>query len=66
EARAITNLIGNGVARVAVSRWEGELDTARARRALAGVREVEEEEYEEGRIEPNSEARPSPGAPAPG
>jgi aerobic C4-dicarboxylate transport protein len=51
EARAITNLIGNGVATVAVSRWEGELDVARARRALDGVREVEEEEYEEGRIE---------------
>ncbi|HSM91388.1 MAG TPA: dicarboxylate/amino acid:cation symporter [Anaeromyxobacteraceae bacterium] len=36
EARAITNLIGNGVASVAVSRWEGELDVARARRVLAG------------------------------
>ena len=51
EARAITNLIGNGVATVAVSRWEGELDVAKARRRLDGVREVEEEEYEEGRIE---------------
>lgn len=40
EARAITNLIGNGVASVAVSRWEGELDVAHARRVLAG--EVEE------------------------
>ncbi len=36
EARAITNLIGNGVASVAVSRWEGELDVARARAVLAG------------------------------
>ena len=36
EARAITNLIGNGVAAVAVSRWEGELDTARARSVLDG------------------------------
>src|SRR4051794_20263565 len=52
EARAITNLIGNGVATVAVSRWEGELDVERARRILADVEEVEEEEYEEGRIEP--------------
>ena len=51
EARAITNLIGNGVATVAVSRWEGELDPERARRALAGVAEVEEEEYEEGHVE---------------
>ncbi len=37
EARAITNLIGNGVAAVAVSRWEGELDLARAQRTLDGV-----------------------------
>lgn len=26
EARALTNLIGNGVATVAVSKWEKELD----------------------------------------
>ncbi|HEY3567522.1 MAG TPA: dicarboxylate/amino acid:cation symporter [Thermoanaerobaculia bacterium] len=51
EARAITNLIGNGVATVAVSRWEGELDPERARRVLAGVAEVEEEEYAEGHVE---------------
>jgi len=36
EARAITNLIGNGVAAVAVSRWEQEFDLARARRVLDG------------------------------
>ena len=29
ECRALTNLIGNGVATVVVSRWEGELDTAK-------------------------------------
>jgi aerobic C4-dicarboxylate transport protein len=34
EARAITNLIGNGVASVAVSRWEGELDLERAKKVL--------------------------------
>ena len=44
EARAITNLIGNGVATVVVSRWEGELDVERARGILAGMEEVEEEE----------------------
>jgi aerobic C4-dicarboxylate transport protein len=49
EARAITNLIGNGVATVVVSRWEGELDVERARRVLDGVKEVEEEEHAEGR-----------------
>lgn len=54
EARAITNLIGNGVATVVVSRWEGELDLDRARRVLASVGEVEEEEYEEGHVEPGA------------
>jgi aerobic C4-dicarboxylate transport protein len=34
EARAITNLIGNAVATVAVARWNGSLDVARARRVL--------------------------------
>ncbi|MGH9889513.1 MAG: dicarboxylate/amino acid:cation symporter, partial [bacterium] len=37
EARAITNLIGNGVATIVVSRWEGELDEAQAARALKGT-----------------------------
>jgi aerobic C4-dicarboxylate transport protein len=35
EARAITNIIGNGVATMAVARWEGALDLERARRVLA-------------------------------
>ncbi len=48
EARAITNLIGNGVATVVVSRWERELDVDRARRILAGVTEVEAAEAAEG------------------
>ena len=34
EARAITNLIGNGVAVVVVASWENALDKERARRAL--------------------------------
>jgi len=36
EARALTNLVGNGVAVVAISAWERELDRDRARRVLAG------------------------------
>ena len=36
EARALTNLIGNGVATVVVARWEGELDTARMQAELDG------------------------------
>jgi aerobic C4-dicarboxylate transport protein len=51
EARAITNLIGNGVATVVVSRWEGALDIHRARRVLADVKGVEAEEYAEGHVQ---------------
>jgi aerobic C4-dicarboxylate transport protein len=40
EARAVTNLIGNGVAVIAVAAWEGELDREHARRILAGPTEV--------------------------
>ena len=36
EARAVTNLIGNGIATLAVGRWEGALDLARARAVLDG------------------------------
>ncbi|RII28631.1 MAG: C4-dicarboxylate transporter DctA [Geobacter sp.] len=36
EARAITNLIGNGVATVVVSKWENELDVERMKRVLNG------------------------------
>ena len=34
EARALTNIIGNGVATIVVAKWEGELDTALLRRQL--------------------------------
>jgi aerobic C4-dicarboxylate transport protein len=37
EARAITNLIGNGVAVVFISCWEKELDREQARRVLSGI-----------------------------
>jgi len=46
EARALTNLIGNGVATVVVARWTGELDTARMRRTLDGETAEEAEEPE--------------------
>ena len=35
ECRALTNIIGNGVATIVVSAWEGELDHDRLRRELA-------------------------------
>jgi aerobic C4-dicarboxylate transport protein len=44
EARAITNLIGNGVGAIVVSRWEKELDTVRARRILANAEVADEYE----------------------
>ena len=36
EARALTNMVGNGVATIVVARWEGELDFARLNGELAG------------------------------
>jgi aerobic C4-dicarboxylate transport protein len=36
EARAITNLIGNGVATMVVSKWEGEFDPAKYEAAMSG------------------------------
>jgi aerobic C4-dicarboxylate transport protein len=36
ECRALTNLCGNAVATIVVSRWEGQLDMERARRVLDG------------------------------
>jgi aerobic C4-dicarboxylate transport protein len=36
EARSLTNFVGNGVAAIVVSRWEGELDVAVLKRELAG------------------------------
>jgi aerobic C4-dicarboxylate transport protein len=35
ECRALTNLIGNGVATIVISRWEGELDAAQLKAAMA-------------------------------
>jgi aerobic C4-dicarboxylate transport protein len=35
ECRAITNLIGNGVATIVVSRWEGEVSADELKRRLA-------------------------------
>jgi aerobic C4-dicarboxylate transport protein len=35
EARALTNLVGNGVAALAVAKWEGALDLTRARAVLS-------------------------------
>jgi aerobic C4-dicarboxylate transport protein len=42
ECRALTNLIGNGVATVVVSRWEGELDPVKLRQVMAHPLEIGE------------------------
>lgn len=44
EARSITNLIGNGVAALAIARWEGSLDVARVGRILDGERAEQDPE----------------------
>lgn len=38
EARALTNMIGNGVATIVISRWEGQLDREQLKTALQGNR----------------------------
>jgi aerobic C4-dicarboxylate transport protein len=42
ECRALTNLVGNGVATVVISRWEGELDKDKLREAMAHPLELGE------------------------
>jgi aerobic C4-dicarboxylate transport protein len=46
EARALTNLVGNGVATVVVSGWENELDREKMRRVLNNESAQEAEEPE--------------------
>ena len=43
ECRAVTNLIGNGVATVVISRWEGEVEPAQLQQALHKQRDAREE-----------------------
>ena len=46
EARALTNLIGNGVATIVVGRWTGDLDRARLQQQLDHESPLESEEPE--------------------
>ncbi len=50
EARALTNLVGNGVATVVVAKWERELDVERMRAHLDGKVDIEAELAEEVRF----------------
>ena len=47
EARAITNLIGNGVATIVVSKWENALDKKRLGQVLNGESEDQADEPED-------------------
>ena len=46
EARALTNLIGNGVATVVVGKWCGELDVNRMRKVLNNETDEDADEPE--------------------
>src|SRR5438876_8954128 len=46
EARALTNLAGNGVATIVVAKWENALDMARLQRHLAQTSDLEADEPE--------------------
>jgi aerobic C4-dicarboxylate transport protein len=43
ECRALTNLVGNGVATVVISRWEGELDPVKLHETMANPIAIGEE-----------------------
>ena len=46
EARALTNLVGNGVATVVVAKWEGALDEDRMRQQLDQETDAEADDPE--------------------
>lgn len=57
EARAVTNIIGNGIATIAVAKWEGQFNQSRAQAVLKG--EVAPEESFEERTGPPEAAAPA-------
>jgi aerobic C4-dicarboxylate transport protein len=60
EARALTNLIGNGVATVVVSRWEDALDTEKMRSHLDQETEAEADMPEQVLVEDEIKAAGPP------
>jgi len=52
EMRALTNLVGNGVATIVVAKWERELDVGRMQRVLSGEEEISEDVLTGQAIEP--------------
>ena len=67
EARALTNLIGNGVATVVVAKWTGDLDVARMHQRLNGesVLEADEPEVVLDEVEAHMPAAGRPGTKLP-
>jgi aerobic C4-dicarboxylate transport protein len=61
EARALTSLVGNGVATIAVARWDRSFDDARAR-AILDRREVLDDDH---LADPEIDLEPLPAAPRP-
>ena len=59
EARAITNLIGNGVATIVVSKWENALDEARMHTHLDRETDAEADDPEAVLVEHEIEAVPA-------
>jgi aerobic C4-dicarboxylate transport protein len=62
EARALTNLVGNGVATVVVSRWENALNTDRMRSLLNQETEAEADTPEQVLVEDEIKAAGAPQA----
>ncbi len=52
EARAVTNLIGNGIATIAVAKWEKQFDQQRAEAILDRRMTEDPSEQKEGLLEP--------------
>ena len=61
EARALTNLVGNGVATIVVAKWTGDLDTERLHQHLNRETDIEAEEPEQELDEKQSHMATSPG-----
>jgi aerobic C4-dicarboxylate transport protein len=60
EARALTNLIGNGIATIVVAKWEGSLDEARLHHVLNQGSEALAEEPEAVLVQDNIEESGAP------
>jgi aerobic C4-dicarboxylate transport protein len=57
ECRALTNIVGNGVATIVVSAWEGGLDRTKLAMALGDARQVEGCLHSPGPCEPTANDR---------